>query len=102
MLWRYTQQERERAARAIMYARGFDVRDVHHLTSGLYQTVTLTNGSAVTIPADEVSRVAYYVQIGRRCRWDGLADCRTCPQDSNTCPHRFTDAPEAQRPRVYA
>lgn len=55
-LWNTSRVQRDAIARGIMAERGFRVLSVHGLTSGLWLSVTLENGSIVTITDTEAKR----------------------------------------------
>lgn len=53
-LWNTTHAERQDAAERIMARRGYQVREVYDLSSGLYATVELTDGTTRTIGVSEM------------------------------------------------
>jgi hypothetical protein len=58
-LWNSTREQRETIARGIMAERGFEVRRVMNLASGLYMTAVLDDGSHVNIGDMEAGRFAW-------------------------------------------
>ena len=49
MLWRLTREQIVKAVLAIARQRGFEVKKVYSLTTGLWIAVELTNGHILTI-----------------------------------------------------
>lgn len=54
MLWRYTRQEIVKAVLKIVRQRGFIVKKVYSLSSGLYVAVQLGNGHIINIQDYEI------------------------------------------------
>ena len=57
-LWNSSREQRDRIASGIMAERGFEVRRVMTLASGLYMTALLADGSHVNIGDMEAHRFA--------------------------------------------
>lgn len=54
MLWRLTREQIVKAVLAIVRQRGFEVKKVYDLSSGLYIAVQLSNGHIINIQDYEI------------------------------------------------
>lgn len=57
MLWRYSREQIVKAVLQIIRSRGFEVKKVYSLTTGLWIAVQLSNGHIINIQDYEIQEV---------------------------------------------
>lgn len=71
-LWAYREADIEKAARAIMQERGYDIAKVFRRTTGLFVSVQLTNGHVITMGESEIGLRIHLMNEGHSDKWIGF------------------------------